>query len=235
MNLNNFQQEVTDFVGTFLEWIPVIIITILILIAGWIVAGIFGSLTKKLLKRAGLDRHINRNQFGERVNEALNGSSRFLGKVVFWLIILGTFSVAANYLQLDPVTDLVRAIYSYLPNVLEALVIFVVAVLAVGAARNVVLRMLGDTATGKVVNSVVPVVVLSIAGFMVLNALQIAPQIVNITYTALIGAVALGMALAFGLGGRDVAARLLEQAYTKGQETTTKAKADAKKGKRGRR
>jgi hypothetical protein len=59
--------------------------------------------------------------------------------------------------------------------------------------------------------------VMTIATFMILDQLQIAENIVTITYAGLIGAVALGSALAFGLGGRDVAARMLEGAYQQGQ------------------
>ena len=73
--------------------------------------------------------------------------------------------------------------------------------------------------------------VMGIAVFMVLNQLKIAPAIVQITYIALLGSVALGAALAFGLGGRDVAARLLNQAYSKGQENKDQVKQDMQLGK----
>jgi hypothetical protein len=59
---------------------------------------------------------------------------------------------------------------------------------------------------------------MGVATFMILDQLQIAPAIVQITYIAVLGSVALGMAIAFGLGGRDVAGRLLEEAYRNGRE-----------------
>jgi hypothetical protein len=78
--------------------------------------------------------------------------------------------------------------------------------------------MLGDTPTGKLAATALPVLVMAIAVFMILNQLKIATDIVVITYAALMGAVALGMALAFGLGGRDLASRMLEDAYRSGQD-----------------
>jgi hypothetical protein len=94
---------------------------------------------------------------------------------------------------------------------------------------------MGDTPTGKVVGSVVPVLVMAIATFMILNQLQIAEEIVTITYAALLGAAALAMALAFGLGGRDLANRMLSDAYDKGQEQRGQVKRDMEIGKeRGR-
>ena len=95
--------------------------------------------------------------------------------------------------------------------------------------------MMGDTPTGKILGTAVPILVMGIAIFMILNQLKIAPEIVQITYTALIGSVALGAALAFGLGGREVAGRMLDDAYQKGQENKDRVKQDLEKGKdRGR-
>jgi hypothetical protein len=82
----------------------------------------------------------------------------------------------------------------------------------------------------------VPVLVMAIATFMILNQLQIAEEIVTITYAALLGAAALAMALAFGLGGRELAGRMLSDAYDKGQEQRGQVKRDLETGReRGRR
>ena len=71
---------------------------------------------------------------------------------------------------------------------------------------------------------------MAIAVFMILDQLQIANNIVVITYAGLIGAVALGMALAFGLGGREVAGRILEAAYTKGERVKDDVVRDVRTG-----
>ena len=78
--------------------------------------------------------------------------------------------------------------------------------------------------------TVVPILIMAVAGFMILDQLQIAETIVTITYASLLGAVALGMALAFGLGGREVAARMLEGAYQVGQQNREQIKQDLQQG-----
>jgi hypothetical protein len=93
---------------------------------------------------------------------------------------------------------------------------------------------MGDTPTGRVVATAAPILVMTIATFMILDQLRIAEDIVVITYAALIGAVALGAALAFGLGGREVAAQMLRGAYVKGQDATEQAKRDYEVGKQRR-
>ena len=106
------------------------------------------------------------------------------------------------------------------------MLIFVVAALVSGAVAAGVTKVMGNTPTGKIVAAVVPAVVMVIAIFMILDQLQIAEQIVTITFAAIMGALALGLALAFGLGGRDVAGRLLEDAYEKGRAAKDQARQD---------
>ena len=106
-----------------------------------------------------------------------------------------------------------------------------IAGVVAAAIGGLVARTMGDTPTGKIVGSVVPVLVMAIATFMILNQLQIATEIVTITYAALIGGVFLAMALAFGLGGREVAGQMLGDAYDKGRENKGQVKDDMRTGK----
>ncbi len=89
---------------------------------------------------------------------------------------------------------------------------------------------MGDTPTGKIVATIVPALVMVIAMFMILEQLQIAPEIVRIAFAAVMFALALGLALAFGLGGRSVAQRMLEDAYRKGSEAKEQARRDIETG-----
>jgi hypothetical protein len=83
----------------------------------------------------------------------------------------------------------------------------------------------------KLLGAVVPAIIMPIAIFMILDQLKIARNIVDITYIALVGSVALGLALAFGLGGRDVAARILDQAYDKAQQQSDQLQAEYRRAK----
>ena len=141
-----------------------------------------------------------------------------MGTLTFWAVFLGALSIAVDVLGIAALEDLIHSVWAYIPNVLAALLIFLVA----GAVATALVgtrrphdgqhadrrdrqgRRAGAGDGDRYV-------------FMILDQLKIANNIVMITYAALIGAIALGIALAFGLGGRDVAGRLLESAYTKGQ------------------
>jgi hypothetical protein len=133
-------------------------------------------------------------------------------------------------LHIKALTAFVGAVWAYLPNVIAALAIFIIAGLIATAVSTLAGRVMGDTGIGRVVATGVPILVMTIATFMILEQLKIAPAIVTITYAALLGAIALGSALAFGLGGREVASRMLEGAYSNVQDNKDQWKRDLDQG-----
>lgn len=215
-----------DALRTIAHWLPSLVGALLILLIGYLVAKGIESLVRRLLRRVGFDKLIHRGTAGSYISRVVESPAGLLGSLVFWIIWLGTLSIAITVLGVPALTSFVYAVYGYLPNVFAALLIFLAAGVISTAAAGLVNRLMGDTPTGKLVGMVVPALTMVIAVFMILNQLQIAKDIVNITYTALMGAVSLGLALAFGLGGRDVAARLLDQAYESGTRGVRQAKQD---------
>ena len=144
--------------------------------------------------------------------------SELIGAIAFWSLFLGAIAIAVSQLGISALDNSLESIAAYLPNVVVAILIFVLAGAIAAAVSGLISRTLGDTATGKIVATAAPVLIMGIATFMILDQLNIAPAIVEITYIALLGSVALGMAIAFGLGGREVAGRLFEDAYREGRE-----------------
>ena len=226
---NSIQQGL----NTFFAFIPRLIGFLLILLIGYIIAKAVKKAIEALLSRVGLDQMTHQGSIGEYVNKVNPNfkPSALIGQVAFYFIFLGAISIAVSQLGIAAVTTFVAAIVSYLPNVIAAVIIFVVAGAIAAAVGGLVARTMGDTPTGKIVGTVAPLLVMGIATFMILQQLKIAPEIVQITYTALLGGTALALALAFGLGGREVAARMLNDAYDKGQQQKGQVQQDFQKGK----
>jgi hypothetical protein len=214
----------------FFAWIPALLGALAILIIGYFVAKFVGKLISRALQRAGLDRALHTGAGGNFVQKVTSSPSRLAGTLGFWAIFLGAISLAVSVLGINALTNFVAAIYSYLPNVLAAVLIFLVASAISAGVAAVATRLLGGTPLGKIVATAAPILVMTIATFMILDQLQIAQNIVVITYAGLIGAIALGSALAFGLGGREVAGRMLEGAYAKGQENKEQFRRDLDQG-----
>jgi hypothetical protein len=223
--------SIQRFLNEVFAFIPELIAAIVILVLGYFVAKLIAGLVHRALARAGLDRTLQSGQAANWVQRLTSGPSRLIGKLAFWAIFLGAISLAVSVLGINALTDFVAAVYAYLPHVIAAALIFLVAGAISAGVSALAARTMGETPTGKFVATAAPILVMSIATFMILTELGIAEQIVMITYAALMGAVALGMALAFGLGGRDVAARVLEDAYRKGQASRGDIRRDLEVGK----
>jgi hypothetical protein len=217
----------------FFGFIPRLLGFLIVLFIGYIVARVVKGVLLKVLGKVGVDHALHSGSTGEYVNKVAPDvkPSRLIAGLAFWFIFLGAVSIAVSQLGIPALTTFVAAIGAYLPNVIAAILIFVIAGVIAAAVGGLVARTMGDTPTGKVVGSVVPVLVMAIATFMILNQLKIAPEIVTITYGALIGGVFLAMALAFGLGGREVAGQMLGDAYERGREERSTVRRDMQIGK----
>lgn len=216
--VNSVQRGADQFFG----YLPNIIGFLVILIIGYIIARVVRVIVAKLLQKLKADDAVNRTPVGRYADRLSPGGrpSRLIAAVVFWFILLYVISAAIGALRIPAVTGFINRVLAYLPNVIAAVIIFVVAAVLSGAVAAIVRRTMGDTPTGRFVQAIAPSLVMLIATFMILEQLKIANQIVMITYGALVGMLALAGALAFGLGGRDVAAELWSDAYSRSQGAT---------------
>lgn len=195
--------------ANLLGFLPNLLAAIVILLIGWAVATVLAIVVDKLLdavrfddlmRRANVDEAIARS--GVRIEP-----SNLIAQLVKWTVLLVTFMVAADALQLRTVTAALNGIIFYIPNVIAAIIIVALGMFLANFVANLVR---GASATIKMdtANMLAAVAYWVIVLFAVLAAvgqLNIAPAFVQTLYTALIGAAALAAAIAFGLGLRDTA------------------------------
>ena len=218
---DSLQQGLDEFIG----FLPRLIGFLIILFIGWLIARAVKAVLVKALEGVGVDRALAGGSAGPYVDRVLPDArvSEIIGRLAFWFIFLGALAIAVSQLGIGALDNFLQAIAAYLPNVVVAILIFVVAGVLATAASGFVSRTFGDSATGKIAGVGAPILIMGIATFMILDQLRIAPTIVEITYIALLGSVALGAALAFGLGGRDAAARLLDESYRQTRDENPRA------------
>lgn len=219
---NTFEDIVTRILGI----IPPVLGALAILIIGnWVVKALAG-VAHRALERANFDHMVHGAMGGNMFRRVVQRPSHLVGRIVYWMLFFGVVSMAVSALRWPVLDQIVAGIYSYAPKVIAAFAIFLAASAVSAAVAKFVSTVMGDTPTGKLIAAIVPMFTMTIAIFMILNQLGIATDIVNILFTGLVAALSLGSALAFGLGGRDVAAQMLQQAYESGKEKTAQAKAD---------
>jgi small-conductance mechanosensitive channel len=228
----NILQSLQNAFTTFLNYVPNVIGALLVLLIGFIIARLIRAGISGLLRKARVDDKLTHGKGGEYVARfsPQGKPSQLVGLVVQYVLMVFVIVSAVGTLNIPAVTGFVTLVLSYLPNVIAALLIFLVAAAIAAAVGGLVHRTMGDTPTGRVVRSAAPTLVMAIAVFMILNQLGIAEAIVTATYIALIGAVALGSALAFGLGGRDAAADLINSGYRRAQQQSDQVQRDMQVG-----
>jgi hypothetical protein len=191
-------QSLQRGLDSLISFIPNLVGCLIILLIGYLVARLVKAAVTKLLETVGLDRALSGSQAGTYVERVSPGPrpSRLVGVVAFWFIFIYAIAAAIGALKIPALTNFMGNVQNYLPNVIAAVLIVVVGVALAGAVGGLVDRL-----------------ILAIVVFMVLNQLKIAPAIVTTTYIALIGMLAVAGALAFGLGGRELAADMMRDAY----------------------
>ena len=213
---DSFQEAGDTLFATLAEWIPRLLGALLVLIIGYIVAKVVSNLVGRVLGRLDLERWVAKTPAKDLVDKMGSWTlAKIAALAVFWLIWLAVIGMALGVLDIEAVNDGVAAVWSYLPHIIAALVILVIGVFAAGYIRDLLSNVTAGTAYGAIVTALAPVVILVLAGFMALDQLQIAENIVTTAFTLVLGAIALGAAIAFGLGGKEHAARLLDAASDK--------------------
>lgn len=226
-----FRESLQHGINKLTDFLPAVIGFILLIIIGWILAKIAKGITRKLLESLGFERAIANSPAGEYVNRVIDQPADFVGKFVFWIILVGFILFAISTLGVPALTLIVNGVYRYIPNVIAAILIFLVASAVTAGAEAFVYKVLGRGALAKLMGAIVPAIILPLAIFAILDELHIARNIVDIMFTALVGSVGLGLALAFGLGGRDVASRILEQAYENSQKKSGQLQSEYRQAK----
>jgi hypothetical protein len=213
-------QSLQRGLDSLIGFIPNLVGCLIILFVGYLIARLVKAAVSKLLEAVGLDRALSGSQAGAYVERVSPGArpSRLVGLVAFWFIFIYAIAAAVGALKIPALTNFMANVQDYLPNVIAAVLILVLGVALAGAVGGLVDRLMGDTASGRMARTVSPTLILAIVVFMVLNQLKIAPAIVTTTYIALIGMLAVAGALAFGLGGRELAADMMRDAYDSSRE-----------------
>jgi Conserved TM helix len=196
------------------EFLPRVLLAAAILILGWLIAKTIRFVVVKTLRavnfnvvteKAGVDTFLQRG--GAEVD-----TISVLGALFYWLVILAALMVAFNSMGLTYVTDLIGRIVLFVPKVMVAVLVVAFGAYFARFVGNAVTRHckkagIGDAvALGRLAFYAIMVFVVLIA----LDQLGLG-DIIRQTFLILVAAIALGLALAFGIGGQRRAAELLER------------------------
>jgi len=195
--------------------IPFIIGAIILLVIGWFVGKLIGGLIAKVAKAAHFDHVGDKTGINDMMQKS--GSkltlSKVLGKVVQWAIFLIFVDLAAEQLRLPQVTAIIDRAVAFIPNVIVAILIVAAGAWFAQLLAGLVKGSLKEAKVGgaDLLAQVTHTAVIAFALIAALNQLQVAQIVIDSLYIAVLAALSLAFALAFGLGGRESAAKLTQQ------------------------
>ena len=212
---NLIAEPVREMLTTIINYLPVLLGALVILIAGWIVA--------KLVKRA-LDWVLKTVRFDKLADKT--GISAILKKgdlkitarevvsgLVYWLVIIMVLVMVVNALGLPRASDVLESLFAYIPNVIAALFVLVVALFLASFVSGIVHTAAGNANLPRpeIFAGVSRWAIVVFAATISLEELGIAPLLVSTTFNIVLGGVCLALALAVGLGSKDAVARYLDE------------------------
>lgn len=196
-------------------FVPKLIGFLVILLVGWIIATVLSKALVFLLRRVGFDRMADRiglSAFGNRMGSHLDPAG-ILGKVVYWFVFLIFLVPATDALGLTTITNILNELIAYLPNVFVAILVLFLGALAATFVADIVRGVVAGTSIGRpnMFAAIARWAIIGFAAIIALEQLQIAPALLNVLFTAVVGGLAIAFGLAFGLGGQESARRLLSR------------------------
>jgi hypothetical protein len=205
----------TSFSQVFGDIVPALLGALVILFAGYLLAKVLERLIERFLRRIRLNRMLERGgvmQAVERSGSHLN-PIRVLANLVFWFVMFAVILIAAQALGLQSLANVFSELVSYLPSVIAAIVIILVGIVLGGFVGGLIAASAGALNGGRALARVGRGGVILLAIFMALQELGIATDIVTTAFAILFGAIALAMALSFGLGNRELAGEITREWY----------------------
>ncbi len=197
------------------SYLPNLIAAIIILILGILVAKAVEKLVQKIVEAIKVDDLIKKINIVKHIEEAGTKVtfSLILAWLVKWFIYVVLLVAVSEILQLGQFTTFLSDVALYVPNVIIAVLILVVGLLLGSFLEDLIVKILKG-AKAKMVTLIARIAKWSIVIFAVLAALtqlNVAPYLINTLFTTIAFAIALGAALAFGIGGKDAAKDLIDK------------------------
>lgn len=205
LGVSTISDPIVSVLNQIVSVIPNVLAAVVLVIIGNFIAKLVADLIESMLKTSGIDKYSQYLNFkGETSILISNVSAQIIQAVLMIFFLVEAISV----LQLDVLNSIGNSIIAYLPAVVSSVIILAVGIIG----GNVLATFLAKVSGSKLFGEFIRYGVIIFAVFMTLDQLKFAQTIVSTSFTMLLGAFAVAFALAFGLGGRDFAAKQLEKA-----------------------
>ena len=210
---------------SFMNFIPNLLLFLVILVVGYFVARIVARVLDTVLHRLGFDRLVERGGIKRILERTQWTASDVVSAVLFWTIFLFVLQLAFGVFGNNPISAILLGIIAFLPSIFAAIIIVIVAAAVAAAAKQILQATLGGLNYGQAVANVVSAIILAIGIFAALDQVGIAPAIVNGIFYALLAIIVGSAVISIGVGGIVPMRGVWEQALGKVRQEASKIRA----------
>jgi hypothetical protein len=208
-------EPVRTMLSKIMGFLPTLLGALIILIVGWIIAKLIRQLIDKFLQIVRFDVLADKTGISEvlRKGDLKISAREVVSTLVYWLIIIMVLIMTVDALGLPKASDVLTALFGYIPNVIAALLVIVVAIFLASFVSGIVHTAAGNAKMPRpeLLAGISRWTIIVFAATIALTELGIAPLLVTTTFNIVLGGIVLALALAFGLGAKDAVAKWLEE------------------------
>lgn len=190
-----------------------ILLVVIILLIGWLLSKLVKTVVVRVLRALRVDELSERVKLDSILAKGgiKYSLSELIGVICYWLALLVTFMVAINAIGLTIAADLLNKVVLYIPNIIAAIFILILGMFVATFLSNIVQTAAANAGISqtKLLSKLTEVVIIAFAIFVALEQLRIGIKITEITLSIALGSIGLGVALAFGLGCKDIVAKII--------------------------
>ena len=199
--------------------LPALIGAAVILLTGYFLARQIQHWADDTLKRMDFNRMVSAGGLDQAVGRAGSRPDpvRALTKLLFWLVMLVVILLASTALGIESVNEMFGVMLAFIPTLIAGIVILILGIIVGEFVRGLIVASAGGLAGVPTVAKLAKGAVILIALFMALQQVGVAEEIVTAAFTLILGAAALAVGLAFGLGNRELAGEITRRWYEQGQ------------------
>lgn len=224
MIINELTEALQELARDFARFLPRLMVMLIIVLLGWVIAYLVKIILRSVLRFAKFDQ-LSQNAGATQLllKAALPPSSELLSRFAFWVAWLGFILLGINALGIVGLEDYVSTFFLFLPRLVVALVLLFLGLLAASFFSRAVLlgAVNADLPSPRLLSVSARVLIVIFTVSMVFEELGMAPRTMLLGFSIVFAAIMLGLAIAFGLGGQDLARNFLERRFAhakKGEE-----------------
>jgi Mechanosensitive ion channel, conserved TM helix len=217
MIVHELVQATQEFIRSFAHLLPRLLVLLIIAFVGWMIAYLLKAILRSILRLVKFDKLSENVGAAQLLNKAdLPSSTELLCRLVFWVAWLGFILAGVSALGILGLQENIARFFLFLPRFFAALLILFFGLLAASFFSRAALlaAVNANSPSPRLLSYSLKLIIAVLAVSMAFEELGLAQKTILAAFSIVFGAMMLGLAIAFGLGGQDLARRFLESRFS---------------------